>query len=65
MSHPFFKNYSPIKISEIIETLNLKINNLEKETEVLDIKDLLSSIQKNIKKLPIRQKLLSVLQLKL
>ena len=43
MSHPFFKNYSPIKISEIIETLNLKINNLEKETEVLNIKDLHSA----------------------
>ena len=48
MSHPFFKNYSPIKISEIIEILNLKINNLEKELEILDIKDLYTADKNDI-----------------
>ena len=48
MSHPFFKNCSPIKISEISEILKIKINNLEEEIEIFDIKDLKTADKNDI-----------------
>lgn len=43
MQNPFFKNYGPFKISEILSVLNL--NNIEIDTDfkINDIKDLYSS----------------------
>ena len=47
MSHPFYKNYSPFKISEIFKCLNLNFdNNLDKE--VFDIKDLINANENEI-----------------
>tara|TARA_B100000401_G_scaffold391807_1_gene298740 strand:- start:11 stop:991 length:981 start_codon:yes stop_codon:yes gene_type:complete len=40
MSHPFFKNCGPISISEIIKYLNIKIDKLNTDKEITDIKDL-------------------------
>ena len=40
MSHPFFKNFGPIKISEINKYLNIKIEKLNIDQEIADIKDL-------------------------
>ena len=48
MSNPFFKNNGPLKISEIIKSLNLKKDNLKKDFEIYDIKDLFSSTNQNI-----------------
>ena len=48
MSNPFFKNHGPFKISEIIKFLILNINNLNKDQEINDIKDLVSSSDKDI-----------------
>ena len=48
MSHPFFKNYGPILISEILKYLDIKINNLKVDKEILDIKDLYSSKNSDI-----------------
>ncbi len=39
MSNPFFKNYGPINISEILKTLDIKTG-LDKNIDVNDIKDL-------------------------
>ena len=43
MENPFFKNKGPIKISEILNILNLKENHLKIDKMVDDIKDLHSS----------------------
>ncbi len=43
MSNPFFKNHGPILISEILKSLNIKIDDINPDQEVLDIKDLYSS----------------------
>ena len=43
MSNPFYKNYSPFKISEICKSLNSKLNISNFDKEVLDIKDLLNA----------------------
>ena len=48
MSNPFFKNHGPIKVSEIINSLNISANNLQKDKEIHDIKDLVSSSNKDI-----------------
>ena len=40
MSHPFFKNYGPLSVSEIIKFLNIKTDNLKSDQNILDIKDL-------------------------
>ena len=34
MVNPFFKNNGPLKISEVINVLNLKFNDLNKDQEV-------------------------------
>ena len=46
MINPFFKNHGPIKLSKILEYLN--INNNFEDQEVQDIKDLISSNNKDI-----------------
>ena len=43
MSNPFYKNYSPFKISEIFKSLNLKFSNNNLDMDVLDIKDLVNA----------------------
>ena len=48
MSHPFFKNYGPILISEILKYLGIKIEDLKVDKEILDIKDLYSSTNADI-----------------
>ena len=42
MSNPFFKNHGPIKISNIIKSLDLNIK-LDNDIQIYDIKDLFSS----------------------
>ena len=48
MSNPFFKNQGPFKISKIVELLNLNIDNFNKDHEINDIKDLISSQNSDI-----------------
>mgnify|MGYP001234429065 CR=1 FL=1 len=48
MSNPFFKNHGPLKISEIIKSLNSSINTLNKHIEIKDIKDLSTSTKNDI-----------------
>ena len=48
MSNPFYKNYSPFKISEIFESLNLKFSNDNLDRDILDIKDLVSANETEI-----------------
>ena len=48
MSNPFFKNHGPIKVSDITRSLNLNINNIDNHKEINDIKDLVSSNDKDI-----------------
>ena len=43
MLNPFFKNHGPFKISEILKFLYLKLDNLKKDNDIKDIKDLQSS----------------------
>ena len=43
MSNPFFKNQGPFKISKIFDILNLNIDNIYKDHEINDIKDLINS----------------------
>tara|TARA_B100000575_G_scaffold179227_1_gene143758 strand:+ start:247 stop:1227 length:981 start_codon:yes stop_codon:yes gene_type:complete len=48
MSNPFYKNLGPFTINEILKSLNLKNNNLIKDENVSDIKDLYSSKENHI-----------------
>ena len=48
MSNPFFKNRGPLKLSKIVNSLNININNLKKDCEINDIKDLNTSTNKDI-----------------
>ena len=48
MSNIFFKNCGPLKISEILKSLDLQINNLNKNNLIKDIKDLFSSGEDDI-----------------
>ena len=48
MVNPFFKNNGPFKIFEIINFLNIKDNDLNKNIEIQDIKDLITSTDKDI-----------------
>ena len=48
MSNPFFKNHGPLKLSEILKSLKININDLKKDIEINDIKDLLSSTENDI-----------------
>ena len=48
MSNPFFKNYGPLKISEVLKSLNISFNNSNNDQEIKDIKDLFSSSEGDI-----------------
>ncbi len=48
MSNFFFKNRGPFKVSEVINFLNLDNSNFDKNHEIKDIKDLLSSSENDI-----------------
>ena len=48
MSNPFFKNYGPYKIYEIIKSLNINTVKTYKDKEIYDIKDLVSSTENDI-----------------
>ncbi len=48
MINPFFKNHGPFTISEILKSLKLDIDNLDKDKAITDIKDLLSSTEENL-----------------
>ena len=48
MSNPFYKNHGPLKISEIVKSFNIKINNSYLDKEINDIKDLYLSTQNDI-----------------
>ena len=43
MGNPFFKNHGPFKISEILNFLGINNNDLNKNFEIHDIKDLITS----------------------
>ena len=43
MSNPFFKNNGPFKFSYILNKLNLKVDEINKNLIVTDIKDLHNS----------------------
>ena len=66
MSHPFFKNYGPLSVSEILKYLNIKNDKLKSDQNITDIKDLFTAnnsditffILKNTKKLLRAQKIL-------
>ena len=48
MSYPFFKNQGPFKLSRIYKILNLNTDNINKDHEINDIKDLISSENSDI-----------------
>ena len=48
MSNPFFKNHGPFKFSEVIKFLNIKLDTINNDDEVCDIKDLLTSKKNDI-----------------
>ncbi len=48
MFNPFFKNFGPIKISEIVKILDININLTDKDFEIYDIKDLITASEKDI-----------------
>ena len=48
MSNPFFKNHGPFKISEILNFLAIKNNDLNKNFEIQDIKDLMTSTDNDL-----------------
>ena len=43
MSNPFFVNRGPFKVADIFKSLNLNSNEIDKNENINDIKDLLSS----------------------
>ena len=43
MVNPFFKNYGPFKLSEILNDLNLKHDELNEDLNITNIQDLQSS----------------------
>ncbi|WP_075504132.1 UDP-3-O-(3-hydroxymyristoyl)glucosamine N-acyltransferase [Candidatus Pelagibacter communis] len=48
MSHPFFKNYGPFSVSEIIKCLNIKSDKLKSDQKITDIKDLFTANNSDI-----------------
>ena len=43
MPHPFFKNKGPFKVSDLLTTLNLNNVDIDKDQNIIDIKDLSTS----------------------
>ena len=48
MPNPFYKSNGPLKISDIVKTLNINVKKPHLEKEIYDIKDLLSSTNNDI-----------------
>ena len=48
MHNPFFKNVGPIKLSQLLKSLNLKNTNVNIDHQIADIKDLYTSNTDNI-----------------
>ena len=48
MVNPFFKNNGPIKLFEILKELNIKFDTFDKDQDIFDIKDLLTSKENEI-----------------
>ena len=48
MENPFFKNFGPIKISEIFKILQINSENFSKDHSINDVKDLVSSNKNDI-----------------
>ena len=48
MSNPFFKNHGPFNASKIIKSLTLNIKQIDKDKNIYDIKDLISSTNNDI-----------------
>ena len=48
MSNPFFKNYGPLSVSEIIEYLDIKTVTLNSDQKIEDIKDLFAANKSDI-----------------
>ena len=48
MSNPFFKNHGPFLVSDVLKIINVETNNVKKNAEVKDIKDLYSSNDSDI-----------------
>ena len=48
MKNPFFKNHGPFKISDILNIINIRMNDIDLNQELDDIKDLDSSDKSNI-----------------
>ena len=48
MINPFFRNYGPFKISDILQLINLKDLNIDNDQEINDIKDLFISKKNDI-----------------
>ena len=48
MTNPFFKNYGPIKLSDVYKILKIKDKNVDKKTKIFDVADLKSASSKDI-----------------
>jgi len=48
MSNPFFNNYGPFKLKDILKTLNLDLDSFDENIEITDIKDLFSALKSEI-----------------
>ena len=48
MSNPFFKNHGPLKLSEIINILNIDIDATHRDKKIHDINDLFSSNENDV-----------------
>tara|TARA_B100000787_G_scaffold15663_1_gene11127 strand:- start:83 stop:433 length:351 start_codon:yes stop_codon:yes gene_type:complete len=48
MINPFFKNYGPFKISDILHLINLDNFNITNDQKIIDIKDLLTAKKNDI-----------------
>ena len=48
MINPFFKNFGPFKISDILQQINLDYLKIDNDQDVTDIKDLFTSKKNDI-----------------
>ena len=48
MSNPFFHNHGPLKLKDILKTLNLDLNSFDEDMIITDIKDLINASKSEI-----------------
>ena len=48
MSNPFFHNHGPLKLKDILKTLNLDLNSFDEDMTITDIKDLINASKSEI-----------------